>query len=172
MPKIITGLRERLLQEAERQLVEGGYGIMTIRAVAKECQVAVGTVYNYFSGKEEFVASALLVRWKKAMDSITEVANTCCTSKELVQCIYDQLFAFIEQYRTLFRDKEAIAVFTASSGQYHDLLRSQLAQALMAFCQSEFEAEFVAEAVLTWTVAGEGFEEIYKVIQKILSKER
>jgi len=35
-------------------------------------------------------------------------------------------------------------------------------------CQSDFEAEFVAEALLTWTVAGEGFDEIYEVIQKIL----
>lgn len=172
MPKIITGLRERLLQEAERQLVEGGYGSMTIRAVARECQVAVGTVYNYFSGKEEFVASALLVRWTKAMNHITDVAGTCRAPKELVQCMYDQLCEFMDQYRVLFRDEEAIAVFTASIGRYHDLLRNQLAQPLLPFCQSEFEAEFVAEAVLTWTVAGEGFDEIYKVIRKILNKER
>ena len=48
MPKIIEGLRQRLLQEAERQLTEGGYSAMTIRSVAKACGVAVGTVYNYF----------------------------------------------------------------------------------------------------------------------------
>ena len=172
MPKIIKGLRERLLEEAERQLVEGGYSSMTIRAVAKKCQVAVGTVYNYFSGKEEFVAYALLVRWKKAMDNITEVANTCRAPKDLVRSIYDQLCAFMDQYRVLFRDEEAIAVFAASIGRYHELLRNQLAQPLLPFCQSEFEAEFVSEAVLTWTVAGEGFDEIYQVVRKILSKER
>ena len=77
MPKIIAGLRERLLEEAERQLTEGGYGKMTIRAVARECRVAVGTVYNYFAGKEEFVAYALLARWKKAKDEITAVSTAC-----------------------------------------------------------------------------------------------
>ncbi|MBR6555689.1 MAG: TetR/AcrR family transcriptional regulator [Clostridia bacterium] len=172
MPKIIAGLRERLLEEAERQLAEGGYGKMTIRAVAKECHVAVGTVYNYFAGKEEFVAYALLVRWNKARDEITAVSSSCTEPKELVRCMYDQLCSFIDQYRVLFRDEEAIAVFTASMGRYHDLLRSQLAQPLQPFCQSEFEAEFVAEAVLTWTVAGEGFDAIYQVIQKILRKEK
>jgi hypothetical protein len=35
MPKIIAGLRERLLYEAERQLMENGYSAMTIRGVAK-----------------------------------------------------------------------------------------------------------------------------------------
>ena len=62
MPKIIPGLRERLIKEAEQQLVTGGYTALTIRSVAKACHVAVGTVYNYFPSKEEFVASALLLR--------------------------------------------------------------------------------------------------------------
>ena len=62
MPKIIPGLRDRLVEEAERQLVTGGYTALTIRSVAKACHVAVGTVYNYFSSKEEFVASALLMQ--------------------------------------------------------------------------------------------------------------
>lgn len=172
MPKIIAGLRERLLQEAERQLVEGGYSSMTIRAVAKECKVAVGTVYNYFPGKEEFVANVLLVRWKKALECIEAVAKECHTPEKLLRCIYDQLCAYMDQYRVLFRDEAAIAVFTASIGRYHDVLRAQLAQPILPFCQREFEAEFIAEALLTWTVAGEGFDEIYFVIQKILNKEK
>ena len=167
MPKIITGLREKLLDAAERQLIEGGYGSMTIRTVAKECRVAVGTVYNYFSGKEEFVASVLLVRWKKALGCIAAVAEEQHTPEALLRCMYEQLCGFIDQYRVLFRDAAAIAIFTTTIGRYHDLLRSQLAGPLMPFCQSEFEAEFIAEAVLTWTVAGEGFDEIYSVVQKI-----
>lgn len=172
MPKIIAGLRELLLAEAERQLVEGGYGSMTIRAVAKECKVAVGTVYNYFPGKEEFAANVLLVRWKKALEHITAVAKESHTPEVLLRCMYEQLCAYMEQYRVLFRDEAAIAVFTASIGRYHDVLRTQLAQPLLPFCQREFEAEFIAEALLTWTVAGEGFEEINFVIQKILHKEK
>lgn len=171
MPKIIAGLRERLLQEAERQLEEGGYGSMTIRAVAKACQVAVGTVYNYFPGKEEFVASVLLARWEIATRDIGAVAKTCRNPEELTRCIYEHLCTYMEQYRVLFQDEEAIAVFTSSIAQYHELLRNQLAQPLLRFCQNEFEAEFIAEALLTWTVAGEGFEEIYQVIRKILEKE-
>ena len=66
----------------------------------------------------------------------------------------------------------AIAIFTASLARYHELLRGQLAQPMQRFCQREFEAEFIAEALLTWTVAGEGFEEIYFVLEKIFDKEK
>jgi AcrR family transcriptional regulator len=172
MPKIIAGLRERLISEAERQLVEGGYSTMTIRSVAKACQVAVGTVYNYFPAKEDFVASVLLQRWRQAVEEIAAVAEEAQVPEMLLRSMYDQLCAFMEQYRVLFQDEAAVAVFAASFARYHDLLRSQLAQPLQRFCQSEFEAEFIAEALLTWTVAGEGFDEIYLVIQKIFIKEK
>jgi len=167
MPKIIAGLRERLLCEAERQLMECGYSAMTIRGVAKACKVAVGTMYNYFASKEEFVASVLLVRWKQALEEMGAAASAAREPEALLRSMYDQLCAFMDQYRVLFQDEEAIAVFAASFARYHELLRGQLARPLQAFCQSEFEAEFIAEALLTWTVAGEGFDEIYCVIQKI-----
>ena len=167
MPKIIPGLRDRLVEEAERQLVSGGYTALTIRSVAKACHVAVGTVYNYFSSKEEFVASVLLVQWQQVLQSMKAAAESAQSVDSLLRCIYDQLCTFIDQYRVLFHDEAAIAVFSASEGRYHDLLRRQLAQPLRPFCASDFEAEFVAEAVLTWTVEGEGFEEIYQVVRKI-----
>ena len=167
MPKIIPGLRERLIEEADRQLVVGGYSALTIRGLAKACQVAVGTVYNYFSSKEEFVASVLLVRWKTVLKAISDAAIVSKNTEGLIRCMHEQLCGFIEQYRVLFQDEEAVAVFTASMARYHELLRSQLAKPLLQFCSGEFEAEFVAEALLTWTVAGEGFDEIYQVIKKI-----
>ena len=167
MPKIITGLQERLIAEAERQLVKGGYTAMTIRGIAKACGVAVGTVYNYFSSKEEFVASVLLVRWKKVLQAMRAATEMPGGSEKILRCMYDQLCGFIEQYRVLFHDEAAVAVFVTSVGRYHDVLRRQMAQILRGCCQSDFEAEFVAESLLTWTVAGESFDEIYEVIRKI-----
>lgn len=172
MPKIITGLRERLLEAAERQLITSGYASMTIRMVAKECNVAVGTVYNYFSGKEEFAASVLLERWKKALEDIDAVAAECRQAQEVVQRMYEQLCSYMDQYKVLFRDEAAIAIFTVSMARYHEMLRCQLAKPLLPFCQREFEAEFIAEALLTWTVAGKSFDEIYYVVHKILNEEK
>ena len=48
MPKIIKNLESKLLEEARRQILEFGYGAVTVRSVAAACGVGVGTVYNYF----------------------------------------------------------------------------------------------------------------------------
>ena len=57
MPKIIENLREQLLEETKKQILDRGYANTTIRSVAKACGVGVGTVYNYFESKEMLVAS-------------------------------------------------------------------------------------------------------------------
>lgn len=172
MPKMIVGLRERLICEGERQLMAGGYSGLHIRAVAKACKVATGTVYNYFPSKEMFVAAVLLTRWQQSMEQIRLSADTSPEAEPLLHTIYSQLMAFMEHYRVLFQDEAAIAVFSSALTQYHELLRMQLCQVIKPYCADEFEAEFVAEALLTWTVAGEDFAVIYRVIQKILIKER
>ena len=46
MPKIIENVREQLLAVAKKQIGERGYANTTIRSVAGECGLAVGTVYN------------------------------------------------------------------------------------------------------------------------------
>ena len=60
MPKIIENLQARLAVEAKKQVEESGYAAMTIRSVAKACGVGVGTVYNYYSSKDEILASYML----------------------------------------------------------------------------------------------------------------
>ena len=113
------------------------------------------------------MASVLLQRWRQAVEEIAVVAEEVQVPETLLRSMYDQLCAFMDQYRVLFQDEGAVAVFTASFARYHDLLRSQLARPLQTCCENDFEAEFIAEALLTWTVAGEGFDEIYAVIRKI-----
>ena len=35
------------------------------------------------------------------------------------------------------------------------------------FCAGDFAPEFIAESLLIWTMAGQGFEEIYSMIDKL-----
>lgn len=44
MPKILDSMREQLLAAARRQVESNGYAKTTIRSVAAECGIAVGTV--------------------------------------------------------------------------------------------------------------------------------
>ena len=49
----------RVLETAMRMAGEGGYEAVQMRAVAEESGVALGTIYRYFSGKDELLVAGL-----------------------------------------------------------------------------------------------------------------
>ena len=61
----------------------------------------------------------------------------------------------------------AAGAFAGSFSRYHGLLRSQLAAPLEKYCSHRFAAEFIAESLLTWSMAGKDYDEIYNVLQKL-----
>lgn len=167
MPKIIENLESRLIEEAHRQIEESGYGAMTVRSVAKSCGVGVGTVYNYFPSKENLVASFMLEDWKGCIAAIGAAGDASQTPEPVARCIYDQLLAYADRHSAIFRDASAAAGFAGSFSRYHALLRTQLASPLRRYCADMFAAEFIAEALLTWTMAGKSFDEIFGMLQKL-----
>ena len=167
MPKIIKNLEANLIQEAKRQVRELGYGALTIRSVAKACGVGVGTVYNYFSSKDELLATYMLSDWELCIAEIQAVSDYVSVPEPVLRCIYDELLAYAQRHQTVFRDEAAGAAFASSFGRYHAVLRRQLAEPVRKFCGSDFTAEFIAESLLCWTMAGKTFDEIYGVIGKL-----
>ena len=167
MPKIIENIEIRLMEEAKRQIEESGYGAVTVRSVAKAWGGGVGTVYNYFPSKEALVATHLLEDWKQSVAAINEVSNQSDTPGPVALCIYDQLVSFARRHRVIFQDEAAAVSFAGSFGKYHGMLRRQLSQPLRRFCSSDFSADFLAEALLTWTMAGTPFDDIYGIMEKL-----
>ena len=167
MPKIIENLPQRLLDEARRQIEQSGFSAMTIRSVAKGCGVGVGTVYNYYPSKEALVASFMLDDWKACVATIQDIAEHSETLEPVLRIIYEKLSFFMEQYDPIFQDASAAVSYTGSTSQYHRVLRTQLAQPIRNFCRDDFSAEFIAEAILTWSVAGKDFDELKAVLLRI-----
>ena len=167
MPKIIKNLERILLEEARNQIEASGYSAVTIRSVAAACGVGVGTVYNYYASKDELLAAYMLEDWNACITAINAVGNYSEEPRPVVLCIYDQLTAYALRNQSVFRDAAATSSFAASSGRYHALLRSQLATPLRKFCESDFAADFLAESLLTWTMAGIPFDELYGMLKKL-----
>ena len=167
MPKIIENIRQRLMEEAGRQVREMGYASMTVRSVAAACGVGVGTVYNYFPSKEAMLAASMLEEWQCAIAAIEAVSAQAGHPEPVVRAMHDQLLSFSEAHSVLFQDAAVVSGFAGAFASYHRVLRSQLAAPMRRFCSSDFEAEFVAEALLTWTMAGRQFDEIYGMIGRL-----
>ena len=168
MPKLIENLEANLIREARKQLEEKGYAAVTIRSVAAGCGVGVGTVYNYFPSKDALLASYMLEDWNRKLECIRQTAAESDHPEPVLRCLHQQLCLYIREHQAVFRDETASMGFAGSFSRYHALLRSQLAQPLERFCESSFAAEFMVESLLTWTVAGKDFSEIYGMIRKLI----
>lgn len=167
MPKIIENLSEKLIREARRQIEKTGYASLTIRSVATACGVGVGTVYNYFPSKEALVASYMLEDWKACVEAVNTCAEKATDKEPVMQAIYDNLTGFISRHQAIFRDESAAQSFSGSFSRYHALLRQQLAAPLRKFCSDDFTAEFIAEAILTWTAGGKSFDELSAIVKRL-----
>jgi len=167
MPKIIENLENRLKAEARKQIETIGYAAMTVRSVAAACGVGVGTVYNYYSSKDDLAAAYMLEDWDRCIAVIERAGAGASGPEPVVRCVYEQLRAYVQRHQAVLMDDAAAASFGGSFSRYHKILRSQLAAPLARFCTDEFSVEFIAEALLTWTMAGRDFDEIYSIIGRL-----
>jgi len=173
MPKIIENIREKLLEEAKRQVRELGYSSMTIRSVATACGVGTGTVYNYFPSKDMLIASFMLDDWMLCVETISIGVTKAKNIKDALYYMYQELLIYKEKNERLFADDNAKASYMASFSKRHSLLREQLADPLKMWTYNqdrvdgEFLAEFVAENMLSLVMEGKSFELIASVILQL-----
>ena len=172
MPKIIENVREQLLAEAKKQISERGYANTTIRSVAGECGLAVGTVYNYFKSKDMLIASFVADDWRVCVSTIEK----CPVSdpEAFLLCIYDGLNAFVDKNKALFKDADASKVFATVFSERHKQLRDQMARLIFPMCEhvkaenGEFLSQFIAESMLAWSMSGIEFQAISAILMKII----
>ena len=166
MPKIIENLDKTIFEEVHKQLSSTTYSNLTIRSIANACGIGIGTIYNYYSSKDQLVAQYLLDDWNQCLSVINETCANTDSNEVASRCIFEQLNDYITRHKNIFRDEMAIKSFHNTFGKYHHFLRNQIAIPLVKFCSTDFVVEFIAEALLTWIVAGKSFDEIYEIIKK------
>lgn len=171
MPKIIENVRQKLILEAKRQIEENGYAKTTIRSVAGACNVGVGTVYNYFDSKDMLIATFMLEDWLECLAEMKSYSTD--DSGEFLKHLYGALRGFMEKHQALFQDQEAGKAFAGVFSDRHRQLRSQIAGILLPICENAqgdkiFLTEFIAEALLSWTMAGKSMEDMLPVFDKLL----
>ena len=153
MPKIIVGVRENILENTKRQLFEEGYANISLRKIAKNCHIAVGTIYNYFPDKETILANILLEDWILLLQDI-EVH--CQSSTSLIDGMfytYKAIENYCLKYQKLFEQASGPMQMVQSR---HQLLIQQLRQKLeilfTKFSQNHDLLNVLAECLLTCAI--------------------
>lgn len=126
MPKIIDEARAKILNSAKRMLLEEGYNKISLRAVAKECSIAVGTIYNYFENKNTLIAYVMMEDWQKALSAMDE---GCKKAQDLYQglaVIYGAIKDFAEIYDKVWIQFSQSGGSSLEINSRHLMLRGQI----------------------------------------------
>ena len=142
LPKLIENLRENILAAAKAELLARGYSSLNIRGVAKECGIAVGTVYNYFPSKDMLAASVMLSDWLPAL----ERARAACASAANVPEALSALYGEIEAYYCVYRSVWEGYTFTGSGKTEYSKRHLQLVTQLAGCLRPALERLGVAPA--------------------------
>jgi AcrR family transcriptional regulator len=89
--------RERVLQTALDLGRRGGYDAVQMRDVAAEAEVALGTIYRYFSSKDHLLAAAL-VAWIEDLERrVTRLPPVGATTTERVLSVLKRAHRAMER---------------------------------------------------------------------------
>lgn len=173
MPKIINNLQETILSEAKEEVITNGYSMMAMRSVAKRCGIAVGTLYNYYSSKDDIIATILLREWNLAYEKMQQSSLASSSLKDSLKYIYQEIITFSSSYSCIFKEKKAIESFYTVYPLYHEKLRSQIAvlvnEITLKYLNSfpDFMPDFISEAIISWSGERKDFEEFYSVVCRL-----
>lgn len=177
MPKIIENLQEKITEEVKKQIKENGYSKVTIRSVAGALGIATGTVYNYFSSKEEMAASLMASQWISIYTAMKKTCEEQTHPETAIRVIYDGLMSYACDNTVLFMDPEAISSFGKMYFEKHSLLRRQIADLLEPSCQkaavhyTDALTEFIAESILSFCRERRDIAEFIETLKPLFKQE-
>lgn len=126
MPKLLEGIREKIIEEAKNELLQTGYNSLHVRSIAKKVGIASGTIYNYFPSKDILVASILLDDWKVSLIRAEKNIESASSYIEGYEMIYEEIKSFVSIFSTMWENASFSSGIWRERG--HVLLIEQVAR--------------------------------------------
>ena len=81
MPKIIENVEEKIFNNVIDLINKNGFNNTSMKTIANETGIAVGTLYNYFSNKEELVFSVIEQSWNETFIKLDQILESNLKNK-------------------------------------------------------------------------------------------
>ena len=94
--------KEEILQVCRNIVAEKGLSALNMRLVADTCHIALGTLYNYFSNKDELMLSTVESVWKDIFH-MNQKHRTDFSFSEYVKYIFECVQKGAEEYPNFLR---------------------------------------------------------------------
>lgn len=156
MPKIIENLRENLILEGKKLLLNKSYKDLSIREIAKNCNIGTGTFYNYFSTKDDLVSEIFRGDWKKVSELVNRLKQSDESCKEKFREIYMSLEMFVSNYLSIFYEMAMLKGYNYQCKETNrfDMLYASISELidkerLRGNIKSELSSEKLAQLIVS-----------------------
>lgn len=109
MSRVIENPKQLILNKAKEILYNEGYSKLNMRTLSRACDIALGTIYNYYPTKKALVIEMMADYWKHFLYSVQKTADTNLDIYAKFSSIFNELKAFIESFRQYWLTPELYA---------------------------------------------------------------
>ena len=95
--------REEILRAAEKIFAQNGFYNSTVAEIAKESEFAIGTLYQFFTNKEELYYTMMIEKFDFLYRTLQVKVSENNTCLEKLSCLVEEVLFFIEQHVDFFK---------------------------------------------------------------------
>jgi AcrR family transcriptional regulator len=99
LSRVIENPKELILSKAKEILYDQGYHKLNMRALSKACDIALGTIYNYYPTKKDLIVEMMTDYWQDFLDFVLEIANSNTDIYNKLNNIFNELEEFTQNFR-------------------------------------------------------------------------
>ena len=126
MPKIIPNLKNTIITKGREILFSEGYDALSMRRMAAECGIAVGTIYNYYRDKESLMGAIMAQDWQAELQRAGEAVAAAPSVEAGILCLYEAMVRFSRVYEGVWAAAPTGEGFGSLYRSRHRLLLSQI----------------------------------------------
>ncbi len=114
MSRLIENPKELIIGKAQEILYRDGYLKLSMRSLAKECEIALGTIYNYYPTKQELITEMMMEYWQNFLKQVREIVGSEDEFYHELKDIFNELAVFIRNFKQfwltteLYDEKECV----------------------------------------------------------------
>jgi len=174
LPASQRARRDRIVQAAIELLEVGEYDTIQIRDVAERADVALATLYRYFTSKEHLYAAAL-VAWQSGARPRTPARGD--TDEERLRSLLKRVVRAFERWPQMFRaemllesssDPNVKAMFQQFSARHTDAMSDALRDLAPAdrYAVAEIANSVLATRLRGWALGRCTIADVHKAVQR------
>jgi len=135
--------REEILRAAEKIFARNGFYNSTVAEIAKESEFAIGTLYQFFTNKEELYYTMMIEKFHLLYETLESEVRRHSRCLEKLSCVVAVVLDFIEQNVDFFK------IFTWELNVLNSPMNNQLKDQLIAkhFAYIQLFSDIITEGM-------------------------